>query len=446
MIDVLPDIPRVYTAISEWLACIILILAILPDKKRPLFFWVAPIMGLGQIFLQLFVENWSYLFWIPGMILNVSWMLLTLIVLVKNPLLHHFYILFKAFIFAEFIASFSWQLYVYLLYSRFESNIVLHASFILFCYTLFSILYYFVEKNSASSSILKNLRAKDTLLVLITALIIFTMSNIGFILSNTSFAIGNIVTIFLFRSLINLCGLFLIFILEIARHEDVLKEELSAMNNVFQSQYEQYKAYRETNEMVNQKFHDLKHQLDIIEMETDPLKRQTYVNQIKEDLQHSQSNIKTGNPIADVILTRKNSYCIEHNITFTCIVDGALLNEMNTMDLVSLLGNGLDNAIESSLKLDDFHKRLIKLRVSRKAEFVIYSIENYTEDILSFEDGLPKTTKKNKVAHGYGLKSTAYIAEKYNGSMTVKIEDNWFKLNVLLPLPRKSTQSETTVL
>lgn len=433
--DLFPDIPRIYTALSEWIACFILVLQFSKGKRRNHFYIYLTLMGIGQVLLQLFVGTWPLFFWILGMILNVGWMLLTFIVTIQCRSITYIYLTCKAFILAEFMASLSWFLYCYIfLYSGYLSNQLIEITFMTFSYVILSLCYYYIEKFSKHTLSYKHLKKKDIGTILLTATIIFTISNIGFVLSNTSFAFGDLLPIFILRSSINLCGILLIYIQENQRYENYLNEELSSISNVFHSQYEQYEAYKESSQLIDRKFHDLKHQLEAIELEESSQKRQDYVNQLKEDLSKYQANIKTGNAIADVILTRKNAYCIENNITFTCIMDGTLLNFMETMDLCSLLGNTLDNAIESTMTLVEQEKRLINLRVRKKANFVLYSVENYSETSLDYENDLPKTTKKNKDYHGYGLKSTAYIAEKYNGNLSIKYEDNWFKLNVLIPV------------
>ena len=38
---------------------------------------------------------------------------------------------------------------------------------------------------------------------------------------------------------------------------------------------------------------------------------------------------------------------------------------------------------------------------------------------------------------GYGIKSIKYTVKKYNGWVTIDTKDNWFKLNVVIPLPRE---------
>lgn len=80
------------------------------------------------------------------------------------------------------------------------------------------------------------------------------------------------------------------------------------------------------------------------------------------------------------------------------------------------------------------------MAVFRQGDMALLRFENYYEeatDALTFADGLPQTTKKNRSYHGYGLKSIRFTAEKYGGSMTVNTRDQCFALCVLLPLPEK---------
>lgn len=432
-----PDIPRIYTALAEWLACGLMIWQTQTTRIAHKKFGLFVLMGLGQAGLQLFVDQWSVLFWIPGMILNVAWMFLTFIVCSDDTLQVYLYNLGKAFIFAEFIASFSWQIYCYLLYQNHLTAHWLTASFMVISYLLLTLACrWFLNKYQ---QYLKHahLTYREIVLSTLTALIIFAVSNIGFMLSKTQFLLGDIQSIFIFRTLINLCGLMLIYIQENQHYEQFLQQELAAIQHVFQSQYEQYEAYRESNQIIHQRFHDLKHQLEIIELEPSQQKRQAYVHSLKKDLQAYQSTIKTGNPIIDVMLTRKNLNCLQQKIQLTTMVEGSLLNFMETMDLCSLLGNSLDNAIESVEKNQQIEQRLINLRISQKASFVLYSIENYCQEAPTFENGLPVTTKTDTQLHGYGLKSLSYIANKYQGTMTVTYEDHWFKLNLLFPIPNK---------
>ena len=117
------------------------------------------------------------------------------------------------------------------------------------------------------------------------------------------------------------------------------------------------------------------------------------------------------------------------------MADGALLNFMDVMDLSAVFGNALDNAIECEERIAEPEKRLIHVSVSAQRGFVLIRFENYCEDTPNFLEGLPVTTKKDQNYHGYGLKSIRYVAKKYGGTVTIRMEKQWFVLQVLLPRP-----------
>ena len=73
--------------------------------------------------------------------------------------------------------------------------------------------------------------------------------------------------------------------------------------------------------------------------------------------------------------------------------------------------------------------------------FVRIRVENCCGDDVVFSDGLP-VTKKDSKYHGYGMKSIRSIVEKYEGSMTVKVQDGWFELRILIPVPEKSGEGK----
>ena len=72
---------------------------------------------------------------------------------------------------------------------------------------------------------------------------------------------------------------------------------------------------------------------------------------MEQEIRSYEAQNKTGNEVLDTILTSKSLYCQQHGITLTCVADGAALDFMDTMDLCSLFGNALDNAIEGTAKV-----------------------------------------------------------------------------------------------
>ena len=129
-------------------------------------------------------------------------------------------------------------------------------------------------------------------------------------------------------------------------------------------------------------------------------------------------------------------FCEQHEIKFTCVTDGEKLGFMDTMDIYSMFGNAMDNAIEATCK-EEPEKRIINLRVGSNENFLVVHIENYVSKQLVLVDEIPLTTKVNKDYHGFGIMSIRYIAQKYGGTMNIKVDNNLFCLDILLPLKER---------
>lgn len=213
-----------------------------------------------------------------------------------------------------------------------------------------------------------------------------------------------------------------------------VKRELEAVQNVLQNQYVQYKQSRDSIELINYKYHDLKHQIAFLRSEEDPRKRRKFLDKMEAEIKQYEAQNKTGNKVLDTVLTTKSLYCAKHDITFTCVADGTLLEFMDVMDICSIFGNAIDNAIECELKITDKEKRLIHVTVSRQKNFLILRFENYYDMELKYKQGRLITTKKEKEYHGYGLKSIQYIADKYDGAVSMDTKNNWFDLKILIPM------------
>ena len=141
------------------------------------------------------------------------------------------------------------------------------------------------------------------------------------------------------------------------------------------------------------------------------------------------SAVRTGNETLDVVLTDKRLHCATHNIQFTCIADGAKMNFMEVMDIYSLFGNMLDNAIEYEMGLPPA-MRFIHLSVKCTNRMLVIHVEK-----LEIRDGLPVTTKRNNGDHGYGMLSIRRIVQKYDGNLVISTDSQLFQVNIVIPVP-----------
>ena len=213
-----------------------------------------------------------------------------------------------------------------------------------------------------------------------------------------------------------------------------MKKELTAIDHMLNLQYRQYLDFKMNTEYISRQCHDLKHQIAVLRSEEDPQKREAFLDQMEAEIRQYEAQNKTGNKVLDTVLTSKSLYCNKNGITFTCVADGTLLDFMDVMDICSIFGNALDNAIECEMKIQDKEKRLIHVTVSRQKAFLILKFENYCEEKLQYQDGNIATTKKDKKYHGYGMKSIRYTVNKYGGAVTIDTKENWFDLKILIPI------------
>ncbi|MDE7273933.1 MAG: ATP-binding protein, partial [Lachnospiraceae bacterium] len=101
------------------------------------------------------------------------------------------------------------------------------------------------------------------------------------------------------------------------------------------------------------------------------------------------------------------------------------------LDISTIFGNALDNAIEASEKLSE-DMRLITVRANRVRNMLVIIIENNTTPALPETKG---TTKKDAFAHGFGLPNLKNAVEKYDGQCSTKLENGMFALKIVIPIP-----------
>lgn len=432
---VIQDIPKFYTALAEWLACVGFVL-ILPKR-----YGKGETAGLMAAFfvllcvIQFIIGVVPVAIWIPCMAVALAVMYGMLLLCCRIPPADAGFYWAIAFIFAEFIASLDWQLYSFFSQSVADSYLF-QALFLLLFYGGPFLIFFRMEYRQAAKLQTLQVTKREMISAATVAIGAFLISNISYVSSETPFSGRMSMEIFYIRTLVDLAGLIMLIGLQDRWQELQARKEVDAINGLLQRQYEQYRLSRENMEVINRKYHDLKHQIGVIRMEPDAARREEYLAQLESGMQSLGTVHQTGNSVLDTILSGKQLYCSQHGITMTVVADGAQLDFMGVMDICSIFGNALDNAIESVEKLADPEKRLIRVAVFCQNDFLMIRVENYCESHLELVEGEYQTTKGDKDFHGYGIKSIRYVSEKYGGSVSVRVEDGWFHLRVLIPLPQ----------
>lgn len=432
----LVDIPRYYTAFAEWLGCIV---AIVMLPKRLSIKKLIPVCALFLVIQIVFLEatdDVPLVMWLPCMGFALALMYFFLYICCADNT-NIGYSCAHGFIWAEFTASFEWQLYYYFIYSRGYESLAIGISFLVGIDVLLALVMVGIHRHLFHGEIIV-VSKYETMSVAMIVVLAFAFSNISFWHADTPFSAQIERDIFWTRTLVDLCGLIIIYMYHMSRKETRMENEISTIRHVLDLQYYQYQKYRESIDVIHYKYHDLKHQIQGLRTPMTQEEREKWIDELEQDLSIYESDVQTGNAVLDTVLTGKMLYCQQHQIELTCVVDGTLLDFVRVKDLCAIFGNALDNAIESVQKLDHPEERLIHLTVSEQKGFVFIVVENYCAVPPHFIEGLPRTTKQEAHKHGFGIKSIQYTVKQYEGSVQVEYKNNWFELKILLPMRQQA--------
>ncbi|MCD8382334.1 MAG: GHKL domain-containing protein [Clostridiales bacterium] len=226
-------------------------------------------------------------------------------------------------------------------------------------------------------------------------------------------------------------------------HSNRLQRENETIRLLLQNEQKQHALQAENVALINRKCHDLKQQIAAIRQMTRAPEQEQELARVEEAISFYDSILKTGNDALDAILGEKRMVCEKEQIRLNYMGDGSALDFLQAVDVYTLLGNALDNAIESVRSEEDVEKRFVLIEIRQTAGMAVIHMENYCGRPLQFVDGLPETTKGDRRYHGYGMKSIRYLVNQYGGTLSVDQKDCRFVMNVAIPFPTGQMQKES---
>lgn len=446
-LDVLPDIPRWYTGLSEWAAALVYV-SLMRRRFHGARFALIVVAALGaMIGLQLLAGILPISLWMPGMAMATLLMFGFIAFTADIPLAGAGYLTARAFVLAELVASLEWQLWVHWIPAVPGPELgtpALVASLVLL------VMSYALGFGAARFVERRNFPPGDDLHVgrpaLVSAIAIagvtFLVSNMSFAVSNTPFSGTSALDIFYIRTLVDLAGFVALLSQQSHRNQVRRAMELAETQLVMQHQHEQYLQSKRNIDELNRMHHDLQYYVAAIRAEESAVRRSEYLTELESSIRGYESEIKTGHRFLDVILSSKMEKCLQQRISMTNVVDGAALEFIDLPRLSALFGNALDNAIEASSQIDDPDRRIIKVSVFTQLDFVMIRVENFWDREVEFAHGLPPTTKPDRHRHGYGTRNMRRVVESLGGSITFGVEEQWFQVRVLIPTAKRPAESQ----
>lgn len=221
-------------------------------------------------------------------------------------------------------------------------------------------------------------------------------------------------------------------------HESKLDEKNRVLSEMLEFERRRQTISKETVEMINLKCHDLRHQIRLLERQPPELRSKS-LEKISDAIHIYDTVAKTGNDSVDLVLMEKSLLCEKNKINFTYMVDGEKFDFMADEDIYVMLGNMFDNAIECVEKEENTEKRVITLVARARADMLYVCMENDCPVPVSFQDGFPRTSKSDKIFHGFGVRSISHVAQSYGGNARFFTEDGRFVVEVLFPIEKRNS-------
>ena len=157
-----------------------------------------------------------------------------------------------------------------------------------------------------------------------------------------------------------------------------------------------------------------------------------YLNELETDLDSIDTLYHSGNLQLDSILNAKLAIAGKGHIRIHCDASIPPQLHVSDLDLCVILGNLLDNAIESCRKIENPDERFIRVYIGILKKQLYISITNATSETVKQRTDHYFTTKRGD--HGHGLKRVDQVVKKYDGYLNRQNEPGVFATEIVLPL------------
>lgn len=157
-----------------------------------------------------------------------------------------------------------------------------------------------------------------------------------------------------------------------------------------------------------------------------------YLNELETDLDSIDTLYHSGNLQLDSILNAKLAIAEKEQIRIHCDASIPPQLHVSDLDLCVILGNLLDNAIESCRKIMNPDERFIRVYIGILKKQLYISITNATSETVKQRTDHYFTTKRGD--HGHGLKRVDQVVKKYDGYLNRQNEPGVFATEIVLPL------------
>lgn len=156
-----------------------------------------------------------------------------------------------------------------------------------------------------------------------------------------------------------------------------------------------------------------------------------YCKELRTPVREISQTVWTGDKAIDYLISSKIALAVQEHIQTKVNVEYPRNTNIRSVDLTTILGNLLENALEAAETVPE-RLRFLHLTVRRINAMLIIKVENGYSEAPTQKNGNLLTSKIDKDFHGWGLKSVQTAAERYDGAVNIDYVDGIFKTVVTL--------------
>ena len=211
--------------------------------------------------------------------------------------------------------------------------------------------------------------------------------------------------------------------LKMARNEELVRDA----DHV----YEIYSSVSREKEIQKARTHDYINHLKVIQdlgRKGNLKAQEKYIDEQISEVSHSQDVFETGSPIVDAVINRKYLEAKEKGISFLVEADNLTNLSISSSDLVTILSNMLDNAIEAAEQCEE---KRITLKMQMSGDLLLIDSTN-TMNAPTDTGSRFHTTKPDKANHGYGIGNIKRAVDNNGGQCTINVEEGLFHISIAM--------------
>lgn len=200
---------------------------------------------------------------------------------------------------------------------------------------------------------------------------------------------------------------------------------------IYDNLKKQYLGLQRIYDLNNQQMHNIKHELIYICNCLEENKISCAYESSKKYLEKFdliERKIWTGFSSFDFVLNYKKAEFDKKRIKFFLDIDIQQI-EIPEDDLMIILGNLLDNAMEAAEKCEN---KYIKLKSRNINNMLLLKIENSSSQLPQMKNGVFISNKNNKNDHGFGIESVKRIVDEHEGEIHFQYSENYFQVEILI--------------